>query len=227
MTLKTALSAAVAFAMCTFVSVASAQHQQSFSYPIDATQQCSGGCQDGCGHVGGRFGANIGNGALKAKIDHHNRLAEKVRAREDAWPKPFACWDKRAYHSIWEPMLTTGFNQSYVLGNEFFNDDNTLSRIGISRVANIMQYMPQSKRVVMIQEASDQAVNKARMENVKFTIDTYYAQLGTAKIDLTRHAPSFGHASVLQSRLENRRVSLDAPIIRIGTGGSVAQEVGN
>ena len=227
MTLKTAMSAALALAMCTFVSVASAQHQQSFSYPTAATQQCSGGCQGGCRHLGGTIGGNFGNGTFKAKIDHYNKMAEKVRQREDAWPKPFACWDKREYHRMWQPMLMNGFDQSCVLGVEFFNADNSLSPIGISRVANIMQNVPQSKRTVLIQEGADQAINQARMESVKDTINTYYSQLGTARIDLTRHSAQYGSAAVLQARMESRRMSLDAPIIKIGSGGSVAQEVGN
>ena len=208
---------AVALLAGSLAITASAQ-AQSFSYP--ATNNCTNGCR-GFGHQG-RFHQ------VRAKLDHFSMVNERVRKRNDAWPKPFACYDRQAYHGLWNQMLMVGNEQRCLLSDAAFDaQTNELTSLGISQVADIMESMPNPGRTVFVQQNVDDSVNQKRMEKVKFTIDRYYAHKGTARILLSNQVPHVGPASesemILQGRIENR----PAPAIQASTGGSVAQEVGN
>lgn len=209
---------AVALVAGTLASVSHAQEGMTFGYPV--TQACN----DGCG-VQGRQG-HFQN--LKSKLDHMSMLNERVRLRNDAWPKPWACIDRRNYHLMWAPMLGAGREQRCLVpAIGFDKQTNELNTLGINQVADIMRSLPSSQRTVFIEQDVDDAVNQERMTQVKNTIDRYYAQFGVARIALSTRKPHIRSATeselIQEGRVENR----PAPVIQSSTGGSVAQEVGN
>jgi len=140
--IKTISTAFAAFAVVTFAGLsgqATAQNCQScgsgsnsFSYPVTSSSCGRGGCLSrGHGHGvqgGGHFDE------LKNQINHQSALNAKSAARNDAWPLPFACQDKRTYYETWAPMLAAGRETQGVLDSKFFTENNELNRIGIERV---------------------------------------------------------------------------------------------
>ncbi|MEL7498385.1 MAG: hypothetical protein AAFN77_12305 [Planctomycetota bacterium] len=223
--LTTAFTAAAAFAIFSFAGAASVSAQQTFGYPATTqSQQCNGRCGGGCRLHGG--GGHMQN--FRDKMDHYSALNKKKFDRNDAWPRPFNCWDRRAYHNVWVPMLTNGAEQHCILSSDFFDaETNELTRVGIAKVADIMQNVPQTNRSVFVQRSADDKANQARMEQVKFTIDKFYAHLGVARVQLSNQLPPISPAAQSQAILNSRTENMAPPTIQASNGGSVAQSVGN
>ena len=205
---------AAALVAAVFAGTASAQHTVSdhtFGYP-DTTCQSNRGLLRGQGHFQN----------FKAKMDYYSALNQKKYARNDAWPKPFACWDRRAYHQFWTPYLAEGLHQRSIISADFFDPEtNELTKQGIHQVAGIMKNVPEHDRSVYIQRVADDNANRARLASVKNTIDTYYAHYGVARIDFTNRAPSMVSGIAADTLQQKRMDSIVNPTIDIGTGGSV------
>jgi len=138
--IKTILSALAAFAAVTFVGLsgqAAAQDCSScghaasvsgFGFPAaPAVGGCRGG---GClkGH-GGHLKQHVHD--LKQQLDHTSAINSKIAARNDAWPLPFACADKRDYYGVWDAMLSSGSETQAVLDGNYFTAANRLNRVGV------------------------------------------------------------------------------------------------
>ena len=197
-----------------------------FGFPVASQSgtSCSGG---GCrlrgslGHGGGHFQE------FKNKMDHYAVLNAKIAARNDAWPKPFACLDKRDYYGIWSTMLDAGTETQCVLDGDFFGEANDLNRIGIDRVRGIMTNMPSADRTVFVHRTNNEAVDNARIAAIRNTIDTYYGHLGAADIKLSDNLPRSISGLQVQQYSTLRAENLAAPIIQVGDGDSVANSVQN
>ena len=233
--IKTISSALAAFAVVTFAglpgqasaqscsSCSTAPSVNSFNYPAAPVAA-------GCGHGGCRSGhGSIGSHVHEAKqrLAHTSAINQKAAARNEAWPNPFACWDKQGYYETWRPMLQAGSEVQAVLDTNYFTDANELNRVGIDRVAGIVQNMPTGERTVYVNRSGDDFVDKARMDAIRHTISTYYAQSGPADVRMSNRIPqSVNGADILVSR-ELRRTSLPPAIIQVGQGESVTEAVGN
>ena len=200
--IKTISTAFAVFAVVTFTGFsgqAAAQNcsscgsASSFGFP--AASSCGpGGCL-GKGQ-GPRHGHGLGHGhehgarfqELKKQIDHQAALNAKVAARNDAWPLPFACWDRRNYYDTWAPMLAAGRETQGVLDNKFFTENNELNRIGIDRIAEIAMHSPINERAVYVSRSADQAVDQIRVDAIRNTIATYYSHRGTVDVRLSDKA---------------------------------------
>lgn len=208
---------AVALVAGSFAFTANAQ-AQVFGYPA-GNQACGGNCQSGGRH--GHFQQ------FRAKVDHWSMINERVRQRNDAWPKPFACLDRQAYSNVWSSMLSVGQEQRCLLSDAAFDaKTNELNQLGIAQVADIMRTMPNSGRTVFVQQAPEEVTNQQRMEQVKTTIDRYYAHHGPARIILSNRLAHLASANESDLILRGRADNLPAPTIQAAAGGSVAQEVG-
>jgi hypothetical protein len=191
---------------------------QSFDYPA-GRQACNSGRQR-LQH-GGRIDE------LKRKHAHQSELFEKSRARNDAWPKPFACLDKRDYYDIWSVMLDSGVETQCVLNTDFFNTNHELNRVGIDRVAGIMLNMPANQRVVYLHREADANVNDMRLASVTNTIETYYRHLGSVNVKMTDAIPLSVSGSSVQRNLTLREDNLSPAVIDIGEQTSIQQSVQN
>ena len=239
--IKTISSVLAAFAAVTFAGfsgeasaqscsscgpVHGAQTVQNFAYPNTG---CShGGCQSGHGAHG-----QSGHGH-KVKQHFHNLKQqfaftsannEKIAARNDAWPLPFTCWDKTGYYDTWAPMLSKGSEIHAVLDKDYFTGGNELNRLGIDRVRGIVQNMPASQRTVYVHRSGDDFIDKARVDDIRNTISTYYAASGPVEVRLSDEIPtSIAGTSIINSRA-SRVENLPPPIIPVASGGSVDQAV--
>ncbi len=223
--IKTISTVVAAFAVVTFAglsgnasaqSCSSCNSAGSFSYPVDAGSCGGGGCL-GKGH--GRLSANVQD--FRAQLDHQAALNEKIAARNDAWPKPFACQDRRDYYAVWRPMLAVGNEVQAVMDQSFFTEDNELNRVGIDRVKGIALNNPASERAVYLSRSSDQATDQARLTAIRHTINTYYSHRGVVDVRLSDRVPATITAAssqlVTQSYGENKPPATIADVESVTT----------
>ncbi len=217
---KPFLTAAAAVVAINGIANAQETVDGTFGYPASA-HAISESCNGSCGNRG-LLGHHFGSGNFKAKMDHYSALNAKKAQRNDAWPKPFACWDRTAYHQFWQPYLNNGLEQHCVIAADMFDaETNELTKMGVQRVAGIMQHVPQQDRQVLVQRVADDSTNQARLVSVKNTIDTYYAHLGVARLDLTNRIPTTVSGAYSAEVQQRRMDTLADPAIQAPTGGSV------
>ena len=234
--IKTISTALAAFAAVTFAGLsgeASAQgcsscspapQMHNFAYPAASAGCGQAGCQSGHGHgVHGRIKEHYHE--LKQQFAFTSANNEKIAARNDAWPLPFTCWDKRGYYSTWSPMLQAGSEISAVLDSNFFSNSNELNRVGIDRVAGIVQNMPSNERTLYVTRSGDDFTNRARVEAIKNTLSTYYASSGPVDVRLSNRIPETVAGSTIVNNREVRNNNLPPAIIPVASGGSVDEAV--
>ena len=231
-TISSALAAVAVVAFAGLTGQASAQSCSScgpanFSFPAQApvVAGCGG---HGCKHGGGQAGSgHIANHfeSLKQKFAHTATINERAAARNDAWPLPFACWDKKGYHDTWRPMLQAGNEVQGVLGTHFFTSSNELNGVGIDRVAGIVQNMPSYERTVYVSRTGDDFTDKARMDAIRNMVSTYYAQSGPVDVRLTHRIPQTVAAVKILGNRTTREGNLPPAIIPVGDATSVNQAV--
>ncbi len=196
---------------------------QGASVYVDGTcgsAGCDGGCQPG--------GRNVGNQQLKAKINHTRSNCAQVMARNQAWPMPFGCADRQLYFTMWDAMIDQGFEEQCVLSSAHFDPETgELNRFGKTSVADIMQNMPSSRREVFVHREADEQSNNARLAAVRDTIQTYYGNMGPARVSFSSKLPVTLRGTKAEAISITLYENQPAPIIPIATGGSVSSAVGN
>ena len=202
-------------------SCASAQSVGNFSYPAAGYGQA------------GQASGTLGHGRIKGHVDEVKRQLDfraannsKIAARNDAWPKPFACADKRAYYNVWSAMLHAGGESHAVLDSNFFTGDNNLNRVGIDRVAGIVLNNPSDERVVYVNRGANGDINQARVDSIRNTISTYYSHLGSVDVRLSDRLPQSVTGRSIEQLQQGRIPSLPPAIIPIEAASSVTSAVG-
>jgi hypothetical protein len=226
--ITTGLAAFAVVAIAGFSNQASAQHcsdcnaGSGFGFPVASATSA-------CGGTGGRLRGSHGGRMheFRNKLDHYSALNSKIAARNDAWPKPFACIDKADYYNIWSQMLAAGTETQCVLDDDFFGENHELNRVGIDRVRGIMANMPSDNRSVYVHRTNDDRVNKARMDAIRNTVDLYYSHKGPVNVALSDHVPRSISGNTVQRVRELRTQNMAPPIIQVGAGESVANSVQN
>ena len=179
----------------------------------------------GCGNGGCQSGGHGHFDEFKQKIAHASSVHERAAARNDAWPKPFSCWDKTGYYDIWRPMIQAGTEVNSVLDGNYFTDDNELNRVGIDRVAGVLLNMPSNERTVYVTRGANEGINQARVNSIRHTIATYYSHVGGVNVQLSDRIPrTIAGTTILNNRIL-RNSSLPPAIIPVGSGGSVNTSV--
>lgn len=226
--LKSIFTFAVAIAGTAIFSNGCFAQAGSFAYPATAT--CSQCGQVGCTscQATGRQHSHPRIDSLKSRHAQAQANNAKVAARNAAWPKPFQCADRQLYFSIWQPMIDQGYETHSVLSSIHFDSEtNELSKIGQHTVAGIMQNMPATRKEIFIHRDGDSQLNQARMDSVKSTINTFYGQMGPARVAFSEKLPGLisgeESAQILQLSSDGR----PAPVISISSDDSVSSAVGN
>ena len=122
-------------------------------------------------------------------------------------------------------MLQAGSEIHGVLDNNFFTGGNELNRIGIDRVAGIVQNMPSSQRTVYVHRTGDDFVDKARMDDIRNTISTYYAASGPVNVQLSDKLPTSVAGNYILTNREVRTENEPPAIIPVAEAGSVNEAV--
>ena len=200
------------------VAIAPVQ-QVSFAAP---SRGCAGCLAGGAG--AGGLSSKINE--AKAKCAHCQAINARIQARNNAWPKPFACADRQLYHSFFEPMIDQGWEEQCVLTASHFDEESgQLNKFGQTAIAGIMQNNPNNRRVVFIHRDVNDAINQQRRSEVENTINTFYGHTATAQVAFSNKRPvttSGPRAAQLQQQwLGNQAV----PAIAVSSGESVSEAV--
>ena len=231
---KTFSTALAAFAAVTFAGLSGQASAQSCSSCAPApsigvaypSAPVMAGCgQGGCGHGQGHSSIKEHFHLFKQKLAFKSAINERAAARNDAWPKPFACWDKRDYHAIWAPMLQSGIETQSVLDSHYFTNDNELNRVGIDRIAGIVLNMPTNEKTVYVTRGPNEGINQARIASIRNTISTYYGQVSGVDVRLSDRIPTTMSGPNALQVLEGRSPVLPPAIIPVGTANSVSEAV--
>ena len=231
--IKTISTALAAVAVVTFAGLAGQASAQSCSScgpgPAPATNSFSyPSALSGCGHGG------CGAGHGKAKEHFHNvkqQIAfksaynEKIAARNDAWPKPFACWDKTGYYQVWAPMIQAGSETQAVLDSNFFTEGNALNSVGIDRVAGIVLNMPSNDRTLYVSRGPDDAVNQARVNAIRNTVSKYYGHVAGVSVRMSDRTPETETGAAIMQLQAGRIPMLPPAVLPVGTANSVGEAV--
>lgn len=150
------------------------------SYGQQSCNSCNDGSHSGFGYpmVVGQAGGFGGHHARKERREEWKAEADKIYQRNRAWPKPFNCLDRMAYHSIFPAMINAGYETQCVLGAQHFDQETQeLNSFGKTTIASIMQNMPSHRKHVFVTQHSDDRITARRMDEVNQLVNTYYGQL--------------------------------------------------
>ena len=189
-----------------------------FGYPATGEAACNTGGNYGGHHP--RFEE------FKRHWDHTMREAEKVEARNGAWPRPFACADRQLYFGFWEPMINSGFRAQSTLSNAHFDEENELNGLGKATIAMIMNRMPEGQRNVFIHRSGEQKASDARLAHVKDVVATWYAGRGDSQIAFTDTMPVMGNGSRYETINRAYFENTPPPIIAVATGTGGTSDTG-
>lgn len=190
-------------------------------YP--AASDCGGSCGGSCG------GCGIGNGQVKAHIDHLKQINRRAYERNRAWPKPFACADRQLNFAIWNTFFEQGFRSNCVFTAEHFDPEtNLLNQAGQAKVQGIFRNNPRGQKMALVQNSAAGHVVDARLDSLQSTIDEWYGNGSFMEVALTDQYSAGFSASRIQAI---NQLGLDAtppPIIPVasGTGSTSDSNVG-
>ncbi len=182
-----------------------------FGYP--------GGATAGCGNCSG---CRSGSGCqlrdqMKKNWDHASEVNARVMARNQAWPKPFACADRQLYFRIWEPMIDSGMTAQCTLSASHFDQETQeLNPYGESSVAAIMQNMPASRRNIFIQQTGNQLTSDTRIGSVRDTVRKWYGHVPAPSIAFTNTYPYESDAAQIEVINAAAVANSPAPVIAVG-----------
>lgn len=196
-------------------SLAGSAHGQctssSFGYPTAGAT---------CGR-GGQIRQNWQQSHAEARAQ-----AEKVFLRNEAWPKPFACWDRQSYFAVWHPMYDAGLASELTLQDAHFeHQTDKLNNFGLRRLAAIIGNQSQQHPTVWVAPSADDKLTQSRVEYVRFMVDRLLNTTAGATVAVSDQSlvPITGryHSTVNQLRTQQT----PAPVISIGNQGSLAGSV--
>ncbi len=184
------------------VGVASVGLAQSWP-PNGQYGNCSSG---GCDSYGGSNDASRIQKA-QAKCDLIKQQADLIAQRNDAWPKPFQCYDRQAYHSVFAVMTQRGWQCECTLTSDHFDPEtNQLNRAGKSKISGIMNNLPEvARQVHVLQDSTDEIAN-TRLANVRAEIQDAFVALPPPELAVTTNVPH-GMSGALVEDVQKRFIA--------------------
>lgn len=195
-------------------------------------QECYGCESSGFSYPsGGYVGGNAGHPRpRKEKWDAWKAESAKIQARNDAWPKPFACQDRMAYYSVWDVMINQGYAQNCVLGSQHFKpESNELNQAGLLKIANLMQNMPSDRRNLLVARDGNDMLAQSRIDHVNQVVRTYHGHAAeNMMIGITDMQPAMMSGVQADAIAKGHLEGLPSPIIPVtsigaGVSGSSGQ----
>jgi len=190
-----------------------------FGYPGGGSACASGGCA-----VPGIAAQqrSFGYGQISDRFNATQAQNEKIYARNQAWPKPFACASRQLYHNIWRPMYDAGWEDQCILTSTHFDQNGELTRYGKQQISGMMMNMPKNRRVIFIQDTADQTATQQRMAKVQNVIQTWYSNRG-GMVQVSARTPATMPGWRAVDIIEKATSSAPAPVIPIADGASGVQ----
>jgi hypothetical protein len=187
-------------------------------FPGNDCNSCSPSTQPQVGYAGTRAPAR-GLFHSQAAEQHHLMFE-----RNQAWPKPFACWDRTAYLSIWQQMYTSGLAYECTLSDNHFDPETgRLNRMGERKLQTVMQNHPEWQRGLLVAQNRDPATNQLRMESVRNTVRQWYGDEIASQVAFTSIVPEPASGAKIQAINIGYGASLPPPTInQSGSGNSAS-----
>jgi len=201
--------------------------EASFGYPGSACAACSTGQGNFIG-TGGRVGrgGHAHFEVLKAQIAHAQEIDARVSARNEAWPKPFACADRNLYSSYWAPITRAGFADQNTLTSIHFGEDGKLTKYAQHQIGGVLRNMPQKYKTVYVQRDKDEATSMARLNHVQSLVSTWYGQNG--RVAFSDRNPIIQNGTRAENISNGYHAAMAPPVIPVSDGqSSIASAVGN
>ena len=181
---------------------------------------CPGGnCGGGAGFGGGCSGAgclaNIkaGRADIASQLDQIHQRSERIRKRNAAWMKPFACADRQAYESIWNRHYQSGRVQVCTLTDQHFDlKTGQLNGLGTAIVQGVMKNSPRDEKNIYVYTGPGKIDYDSKVQVVNSMITNYYGA-GSAQIAATSTNPK--SASGIRAELKNQQFYEGTPPPRI------------
>jgi hypothetical protein len=204
------LMAGVSLAQCD-----SCGGEANFSYPGASCAACSTGAGNfvGPGPRGHAHGE-----VLKAKIAHAQDIDARVIARNEAWPKPFACASRNLYASYWRSITRAGFADQNTLSAIHFDDQGKLTKYGQQQIAGILRNMPQQHKVVYVQRDGDEGTSLSRLNSVQELVSNWYGQNG--RVAFSDRNPIIQNGIRAENISVGYHAAMAPPIIPVSDGQS-------
>ncbi|HMP79237.1 MAG TPA: hypothetical protein PKD54_07280 [Pirellulaceae bacterium] len=183
----------------------------SFGYPAS-----------GCGSSG------VGSVRQQWQQSHaeSREQAEKVFLRNQAWPKPFDCWDRQSYFATWHQFYDAGnCAEMTLLDAHFDNQTEQLNTFGLKRLAAIVSNPSNERLAVFISRTNDERLNQLRVDQVRDAVGRMLGSNVGAMVAISDQdiVPLSGryHSTVNELRTQQT----PAPVINIGSQSSLAGSV--
>lgn len=170
----------------------------------------------------GQFGWD-GSGATFASSAHEQHV--KMFERNQAWPKPFACWDRTAYLNTWHQMYSSGLAYDCTLCDSHFEPDTgRLNRMGERKIEVLMQNYPEWQRGVLVAQNRDPELNNLRLESVRESMRQWYGEEYANQVAFSSLHPSPASGAKIQAINTGYFKSMQMPSINQsgGSGGNAS-----
>jgi hypothetical protein len=126
----------------------------------------------------------------RAQWDVTKQHADLISQRNDAWPKPFQCYDRQSYHGIFAVMTQRGWQCECTLTSDHFDPQTQeLNRAGKAKIHGIMTNLPEIARQVHVYQDSTAEVAAARLSNVRAEIQNSFVALPEPQLAVTTYVP--------------------------------------
>ena len=211
---------------------------------IFGTGGCSAGSAGGFGYTGGGCpggNCNVGSGIeqtgrfragkadIASQIDQIRAQSEKVRQRNAAWMKPFACADRQAYEAIWTRLYQSGMVQTCTLTDQHFNvKTGELNGLGRAMIQGVMKNSANSERNIYVYTGRGEIDYDSKVRVVNSMVSEWYGP-GQAQIAATSRFPTSGSGLTIEQQLTLRTAEIPTPqiVIPTGTGSTSDTQAGN
>jgi|GEM_PF-1143503 len=220
MKLSTGFLLAAAFAIAALPGVSSAQ---SSGAPCN---DCNTNSQFGWSSSSSQAVAPAQAGRhFSRAYEQHNLMYQ----RNQAWPRPFTCWDRAAYFNTWNQMYTAGLAGESTLSDAHFDSETgNLNQMGEQKIQMIFRNLPESQRGLLIAETRDPNQNNQRLEVARNAVREWYGEAYASQVALTGRVPEPASGAKVYAVNTRYLSNLPSPTIdnSAGGGGSTGGDTG-
>jgi hypothetical protein len=162
--------------------------------------------------------AQAGNHFSRA-YEQHNLMYQ----RNQAWPKPFTCWDRSAYFNTWNQMYTAGLAGESTLSDAHFDSETgNLNQMGEQKIQMIFRNLPESQRGLLIAETRDPNLDNQRLNVARNAVRNLYGEAFASQVALTSRVPQPASGARIFAVNTRYLSNLPSPTINNSAGGSGA-----
>lgn len=209
MKLSTGILLAAAFTLASLPGTVSAQATGAPCNDCQATSQFGWS-------RGSQAAAPAPAGGYFARAHEQHNL---IYQRNQAWPKPFVCWDRNAYFNIWNQMYTSGLAGECTLSDAHFDPETgNLNSMGERKIEVIFRNLPEAHRGVLIAESRDPIQNNQRLEVARKAISQWYGEGYASQVALTGRVPEPASGARVYAVNTGYQASLPPPTINNSAG---------